>query len=671
MKLGIKETRTWLLDVGMAVGISLCGLSLTRCVFGDGSGEVAPPPGPGSIPTAHCSELTPVQQKTGDSLVALAQKLQAGDVEMIVSVKNKDWQGLDEAGANQAIALYDQALKAAPGHCAALFGRALARGGLLLQDKAVNEVVTQALPKTSASAPAPALPVAQAYKAERDQAAPLILRVASGLSNVDKPFISAQQERLSTEVLPQLDSVIASLNAVMANQDFSFTYTRNDGSLIEVDAGEVGPVLGGLKVARAVLLLICGYQWEIAEDNSYAWMDRLGNMGREDFPNLTAAQRADLDHLTGFFQVGNAFTRVKPEWKAAIQGIPSLLLEAVENTQAGLTYALSESGHPEKQIHDLYRVGTSEGDDMDPKDVAGMIDALERTKKYLKGEVSLSYHHGTHTIRLDFPKIFAWDGLQNFLPQFTIRPYEQWFAPLAATDSAYEQQWGDAVNTGESFRKIMETLDLPTGDAIGMRTAANGTWQVTLSADYNGWFKAAYQGPDVVLAEVTPGATPCEFKYVKTGGRVRVRPDVFAGAGTYVGTDDKGAGAVALGSTCRVTDGKGEYLVYENTTVARPFYFTNAAGTKTLEIDEVDGVVGDLGLAGLTGKIVFKDPTFGGVFPDLNNDNIWSTMQSLDYSGARIDEHCDADGKCTQEIPNNPSDLDVWAHYLFWVDNIF
>lgn len=679
MKQRIKETLTWLLTMGAigAMGVSLCGTVFTGCVIGDGSGEVVPAPGPNPIPTAHCAELNPAQQKTGDSLVALAQKLQAGDVEMIVSIKDKDWQGVNEVGANQAIALYDQALQAAPGHCAALFGRALARGGLLLQDKAVNEVVAQALPKASAPEKAAALPVAQAYKSDRDQAAPLILRIASGLSNVNKPFISAQQERLATEVLPQLDSVIASLNAVMVNKDFSFTYTRKDGSLIEVDAGEVGPVLGGLKVARAVLLLICGYQWEIAKDDSYAWMDRLGNMGRDDFAHLSAAQRSDLDHLTGFFQVGNAFTRVKPEWKAAIQGIPNLLLEAVENTQAGLTYALSESGHPEKQLHDLYRVGTGEGDDVDPKDVAGMIDALERTKKYLKGEVALSYHHGTHTLRLDFPKIFAWDGLQNFLPRFTVRPYEQWFVPLAATDSSYEQRWGvaDGISgglfSGEAFRKVMEIVDLPTGDAIGLKTAANGNLQVTLSEDFNGWFKNSYHGTDMVLAELTPGASPCEFHYVKTSGRVRVRPDIFAGADTYVNTDDKGAGTVALGGTCRVIDGKAEYLVEENTTKARPFYFTDAAGAKTLELDEVEGVVSDLGMAGLTGKIVFKDPTFGGVFPDLNNDNIWSTMQSLDYSGARIDEHCNADGVCTEEIPNNPSDLDVWAHYLFWVDNIF
>jgi hypothetical protein len=309
---------------------------------------------------------------------------------------------------------------------------------------------------------------------------------------------------------------------------------------------------------------------------------------------------------------------------------------------------------------------------VDPKDLSGMIDALERTKKYLKGEVTLEYHKGTHTIRLDFPKIFAWDGLQNFLPNHTVRPYEQWFTPLAVTDSGYEQDWSPSIQDhGEAFLKIMAGVDLPSGDAIGIRTAANGKLNLVLSEDFNGWFMARYNGPEIVLAELTPGANACEYGYVKTSGRVRIRPDIFAQENTFIDTDDKGQGTILLGHACRVTDGVPEYLVHDYTTKARPFYFTDAAGAKTLEMDEVESIVSDMGIAALTGKIVFKDPTFGGVFPGLNNDNIWSTIQSLDYSGARIDEHCDANGKCTQEIPNNPSDLDVWAHYLFWVDNIF
>lgn len=669
MKFGIKETRARLLALGLS---GIYGLALSGCVFGGNSGEAVANSGPKAIPTAHCADLKPAQQKTGDSLVSLAQTLQAGDVEMIASIQEGQWEGVNESRANQAIALYDQALQAAPGHCAALFGRAIARAGILLQDRSVNEAVGQTLQKRSASEPVSDLPLAQAYKADRDEAAPLILRVASGLAGADKPYITEQQERLSTEVLPQLDTVIAALNAVMANGDFSFTYTRPDGDLIEIDGGEVGPMLGGLKVARAVLLLICGYQWEIAKDGSYAWMDRLSDLSQDDFSHLTPSQRGDMDHLTGFFKVGNAFTRVKPDWKAAVQGIPSLLLEAVENTQAGLRYALAEADHPEMQVHDLYRVGMTESDDVDPKDVSGMIDALERTKKYLKGDVTLSYNKGTHTIRVNFPRIFAWDGFQNFLPFHTVRPYEQWFTPLASTDPGYEQDWSLSIGDhSAAFRKIMLGVGLPSSDAIGIKTAANGNLHLVLSQEFNGWFTARYSGPDIVLAELTPGADACEYKYVKTSGRVRIRPDIFGDENTFVGTEDKGQGTVLLGHTCRVTDGIPEYLSYEITSPASPFFYTDAAGAKTLEIEEAETVAAELGIAALTGKIVFKDPTFGGVFPDLNNDNIWSTIQTLEYSGARINEHCDENGVCTQEIPNNPSDLDVWAHYLFWVDNVF
>ena len=670
MKQRIKVSRPWLLNLGLW-SLCLTGLALTGCVIGGGSGEAIPSGGPHTISAQNCADLTPAQQKSGDSLVALAQKLQAGDMDKIVSLKNTSWQSIDEDKANQAVAIYDQALTVAPGHCAALFGRAMSRAGTLLQNQVVNDAVVQSLQKGSASKSGASLPVAQAYKANPDEAAPLVLRVVSGLASVDKPYLSQQQERLSTEFLPQLDSIISSLNAVMAKGDFAFTYVGENGKVTEIDAGEVGPMLGGMKIARAILLVVCGYQWEIAKDGSYSWMDHLGNLSDDDLSHLNSTQRSDLDHMVGLFQVGNPFTRVKPEWKSEVRNIPNLLLEAVENTQTGLRYALLEAGQPDKQINDLYRVGTGENDDLDPTDVTGMINALERTKKYLKGEVTLSYHQGTHTLRLDFPKIFAWDGMQNFLPQFKVNKYEQWVVPMAPIDSSIEGDWAFDLNGTLAYNKIMQVLDLPSDDAIEIRASLKGNFQVILSEDFTGWFSNSYRGPDVVLAELTPDGDGCSFKYVKTNGRTRMRPAIFADEDTFVLTDDLGKGTFALGNSCRVNNGRHEYLISEIGTIARPFYFTNSNGVKTLEIDEVDAVVEDLGLAGLTGKIFFKDPTFGGVFPDLNNDNIWSTIQSLQNSGANFDEKCDKMGNnCIKEIPKNPSDLDVWAHYLIWTDDL-
>jgi hypothetical protein len=647
--------------------MGILGAMFAGCLFEGGQREIEP--GPSPVPSMHCADLTEAQQKRGDSLVALAQRTQIGDVEMMVS--GSEWKAVGEDRARAALGYYNQALAAAPGHCGALFGRALTQGQLLIQDQALNTVVSQSLEKSSgglAKSARTAMPMAKAFKASPDEAAPLVLRVMSGLSQADKPYISAQQDRFANELLPVLDSIIASLDAVLAHGDFAITYPTAEGGAIEIDAGEVGPLLGGLKVARAVILVVAGYQWEIAKEGSYDWIDQVQDLRPSSFRNLTAPQRAGMDHLTGLFRAGSPFTRVKPAWKSSIQGIPNLLLQAVENAQTGLRYSLWEASHPEKQVQDVYRVGTGEGDDIDPEDLKGVIDALERTKKYLKGEVALDYHNGTHTLKVDFTRIFSWDGLQNFLPYHKVEPYETWFAPLARA-GIREPEPGPA--SGDPLAAILSALGYSTSDAVVLRETAAG-YQVLLHHEEDFFFGDGYAGPDVVLADLSEGASSCTFSYVKHVGRHRVEPTLlFPDAGAFVLTSETGSGVIDLKDACMETPEGREYFSIRYEGEPAPFHFTDASGRKTLDVFQLEGIVEDLGLAALTGKVVFPDPTFGGVFPGLNNDNIWSTIQSLDAVGPRLDETCDQNGICTRKLPDNPSDLDVWARYLFWGDNLF
>jgi hypothetical protein len=320
----------------------------------------------------------------------------------------------------------------------------------------------------------------------------------------------------------------------------------------------------------------------------------------------------------------------------------------------------------------VFRVGTAETDDIDPTELQGIIDALERTKKYLRGEVAIEYHHGTHTLAIDFPKIFSWDGLQGFLPYHAVAPYQDWFPDAPGAWDVSVQNGLDGLDYGDPRGRIFTALALSTNDAIGIYPNGTG-YQVVLRHEEERWFGTPYQGPDVLLAELVPGAAPCTFRYVKHAGRHRVEPSLlFADAYSFVTTADQGAGVIDMGRTCRVTPQGEEYLTAYYQARVAPFWFTDAAGHKTLEPEQVEEVAHDLGLAALTGKIVFPDPTFGGVFPGLTNENIWSNIQALNGSGARIEETCDASGEnCVRSLPNNPSDLDVWARYLFWLDNLF
>src|SRR5690349_17378358 len=101
--------------------VALGALLLSGCIFGDGDVAETPKDGPRPQPTLRCADLTPAQQRVGDSLVALAQRLQSQDVEAVASIRNPDWKTLDEANARAALGYYNEALAAAPGHCGALF----------------------------------------------------------------------------------------------------------------------------------------------------------------------------------------------------------------------------------------------------------------------------------------------------------------------------------------------------------------------------------------------------------------------------------------------------------------------------------------------------------------------------------------------------------------------
>lgn len=108
-----------------------------------------------------------------------------------------------------------------------------------------------------------------------------------------------------------------------------------------------------------------------------------------------------------------------------------------------------------------------------------------------------------------------------------------------------------------------------------------------------------------------------------------------------------------------------------------PFYFTDASGKATFGADietELNALIDAQGLASLADKIIFPDPTFGGVFPGMTNAKLWTTVASLKTVESRS-QHCETfyydEGNasssyehCYREMPSNPSDLDLLTYYL-------
>ncbi len=467
---------------------------------------------------------------------------------------NGDWDKLKVKSTQPAIAYYNEALIKAPNHCGAIFARAIASVMLITQDPKLD-AFQKKMDSTNGNAPL--------FKISTNDAPKTLLKLSANLKNSNPVTLSEMQDLIAGSFLTRLDTAISALEGMAAKDSFEFNFVFDDKNY-QIDEGDIGPFLGGLKVAKAWMLVVVGYQWDIAKNGNYDFMDTLSHIQPNDYDHLSAKQIEALDYVTNLFKPGSTFTTQKLDWKSDIQNIPVLLLSAIADAQKGLHYAVWESTQPEsQQINDIYKVGTDINSDVDPKDLNRAIDLLERSKKYLTGEVPISYNSGRSILKVNFAKLFQLNGAQNYLPYFTFRPYTE---------------WNDSVRVFIPF------------------------------------------GIDDTLRGDTTGAVP-------TG---------------YYKFQKKNA-----------------------------FYFTDAQGKKTLVAADFDGYSDDL--PSLTGKLVFRDPTFGGVFPELTNDNIWININSLGKVHPRHNQECTSDSLqfiCKDVLPSNPSDLDLLYDMLNWQNNL-
>lgn len=476
----------------------------------------------------QCGDITPAQMGRADTLVFAAGPKLEVEANFFLSDSVARWTQVARRDLPGLQSRYAGALAAAPNHCGALFGHALTTALSVVSDKRLDSLVREADEAGDFGG------MAGIAQVPPDGAAPALFKLRRGMAATEKSLITLAREVGETVLLPRLDTAIAELERVSANPDFRFDLGYS-GRPRRLDRGEVAPLLGGLKVLKAALFVIVGYQWQAEADETYPHARVLKAIKEADLDSLTAEQVAALDHYTGLAKQGSAFTRIRTGWEERIASIPTLLLESVGHAQAGLAYGLEQAEKNLDQSRDPYTVGTGENADVDPADIRKAIDHLERTRKYLRGEVAVSYNKGADTLRVDFPKLFRINGLQGLLPHFAFHPYPEW--------------------------------------------------------------------NDTVVSEF---------------------------------------GTRALG----------------------PVYFTNAAGVKTLEGYELEHYSEDLSL--LTDRVQFPDPTFGGIFPGLTNQNIWPTLKSLTSQGFQPKSDCGGgvESPCDGTLPDNPSDLDILDYYL-------
>ncbi len=659
--------------------LTLAAALFTGCVF---SGDPGTPPketGPSTNPIAvtSCTDLPAAQQKTADSLVTLATAKMTADMEYLFSDTVDSWKTAKARDPQAALALYDQALKVAPGHCGATFGRAVASTMKLTQDPKVDAFATKAEAASNANngSGIPKISSGRALlKLSPDQAAPVLLKLTASMNAIDYPTVMDFQELAASTLLPKLDSTIAAIEVALAYANFAFEFTTQDGRMIQLDQGDIGPLLAGLKVTKAWLTIAVGYQWELGLNGTYWWIDSIRNIQTPDFDHLRPGQKDALDHLTGLFSTSSLFSKIKPDWKTSVNGIPALLLSAVNDAQTGLRYSIAEAGKTTGQEHDLYVVGTGPNADVDPADLQEAVDLLERSKKYLSGEVPITYNKGIRTLKVNFSKLFEIDGVQGMLPYFKFRPYSEWNDTVSADTSWVTGLYGEAGTEllgklGYDSRKdYLLSLQLsPTSysDSNMQVTVYNQAKDTVIDS------LPTYLGSSTVVATLTRDSnSPCTYHYNKSyergltpGATVTNSRDAYSVPDPYQSISKVSSGTIHL-SLCRETNGQVEFAEYIDATTKSPMYFTNATGDSTVDVTDLGKYSDDL--PALDSKIIFRDPTFGGVFPELTQSNIWTVINSLKTVEPRTKQVCEmtSDGgwgnyKCTTVKVSDPSDLDL------------
>lgn len=660
--------------------------ALTGCFFGEDDPPGDKPP----VSISPCVDVAPAVRAKADSLVAAGNREMVDNFDYWFS-RSDDWWDAKARSPQGALDDYDDALRAAPGHCQAVFGKAMASATMLTQDRRMDDfirkveatdgpiAVGKVAAKTGGGHKARPPAFAALFKTPPEQAAPALVKLSARLERVDPPTVKEAQELIEKVIMPKLDSAIAALETIMDYRMFAVRFDV-DGDSVEIDRGEIGPGLAGLKVAKAWLTVVAGYDLDLTPDGNYDWIRTLDDLRQEDYDRLTAGQTAALDRLTGLFKTSSPFTRMKPAWKARINGIPELLLSAVGDAQKGLESAIEEARSGDSQRYDVWRAGDGEDDDVDTVDVRNVIDLLERSKKYLTGEVPVEYDRGSKTVKVDFTRLFHVDGLQGMLPHFKFLPYAEWNDTLTA-----DTVWGGGYLSYESWAEILAKTGysprLLDGDPEGQWNLSirdSLAWDnplpftvpklVARNIVLYRWEHDTLGGfsdySTILLATLVPdSASPCTQVYTRFRS-------AEAGPSGIVTAPDDGGGTFSL-SSCRVMDGQVQYVSWVDAVTKGPFVFTDAAGNKTLSIQEIDDIDDP---AELTGKVVFRDPTFGGILPGQTNDTFWENVSSISHSpGDRVRRECrdvEEDGfiywKCTRTLPSNPSDLDYLVYYLDW-----
>ncbi|MBF0433732.1 MAG: hypothetical protein HQK83_20805, partial [Fibrobacteria bacterium] len=568
-----------------------------------------------------CGDLTEAQLKTGDSLVALANASGVEELEALFNTMDTDgWDKARTMAPEDAMELYKQALEKAPGHCGAVFGKTIADLVMVIEDqkldkfvKHVEDLSNQEEPVSSETSPAQKLSAKAIAATPPAQAPGMLAKISKAMNTADPLTVQEIQDLAENVLLPKVENTITSLENILGENDFSFEFTVEPGTpdeeKVQLDQGEIGPMIAAAKVFKAFLIVVIAHDLSASQmDGSMQWAEDMETvMDNVDFDALSAQQKKTLDHLTGLADASSSFTTIKSDWKTKYQAIPDLLLEAIDNLQDGMRYGLTEAkAGVDGQKNDPYIVGDGVEADVTTADFEYAIENLEKAKKYLQTEpVTVKYAGGTKSIKVNLRKIFEMDGYQKYFPYFKFNPYEEW-NDIISSDTSWDMgfMWGDAREEiynqigfdAEDWNLDLRPVDLsylfeqpepPSPEEYEMIGRQYGLDSATVQAivegkiiaySFNLYYQDSSGGFMETAATMLQKTDSCKFSFMKMMNQNQLGEQNYEY--TQLDSSEFENGDFTLG-TCREADSGIQYVNWIDEMEKGPLYFTDKDGKKT------------------------------------------------------------------------------------------
>ncbi|SHK73866.1 hypothetical protein [Fibrobacter sp. UWEL] len=259
------------------------------------------------------------------------------------------------------------------------------------------------------------------------------------------------QNIIATQVLPALDTSIAYMQNVLAQDDYTMQFMA-DGRKRELDKSEFGPALGAMFGAKAVFTMAVSLNFEFDENGSYDWFANYTDVRLTDVGAHSAKQTAAIRFLSNLLGRNGVFSAVNPGWEKQWNSVPALLDSALRETRAGLKYGINESMDEGSQIYDIYVVGDGADADVSVKDLQDAVSAIDVIlNEVLDGPYIIDFGDVKgdldYKLTVDIKKLFEnTKGYEPFLPYYSFEDPSD-FGTFYFTDAE-----GNKVSTLRDFQ---------------------------------------------------------------------------------------------------------------------------------------------------------------------------------------------------------------------------